>query len=239
MTFRSFLQQFICGLALLSLCHSANAALFEDGDARRQILILTDQMKAAQKAILELSTTNDRLTQENAQMRGQLEDLKRESDEQSTNLKSYYQELNNRLKNLEPQDLEVEGVRGTSQPGEKQAYDEALKEFQEGSLSKADKLLSGFVSKYPSSPYWPLAQFWLANTKYASKDYKGGISTVNALIKRYPDHPRVPSAMLTLGNCQLESGQKSDAKKTFESIVKKYPSTDAAQTAQKFVSSIR
>jgi tol-pal system protein YbgF len=210
---------------------TSHAALFEDGDARKQINVLTESLKTNQKAVLELSISNDKLTRENQELRGQIEELKKSHEELTESLKSYYTELNSRLQKFEPQNVEVEGVQGTAQPGEKDAYDLALKDFQNGDLSKANKSLSEFISKYPSSPYWPLAKYWLANTQYAQKDYKAGISTAQSLIKRYPEHKRVPEALYTIANCQIESGQKSDARKTLESITKNYPNTKAAENA--------
>jgi len=220
----------IC-LIVGSCIGTSQAALFEDGDARKQINVLTESLKTNQKAVLELSISNDKLNRENQELRGQIEELKKSHEELTESLKSYYTELDSRLQKFEPQDIEIEGVKGSSQPGEKDAYDLALKDFQNGDLSKANKSLSEFISKYPSSPYWPLAKYWLANTQYAQKDYKAGISTAQSLIKRYPEHKRVPDTLFTIANCQIESGQKSDARKTLESITKNYPNTKAAENA--------
>jgi tol-pal system protein YbgF len=207
------------------------AALFEDGDARKQINVLTESLKNNQKAVLELSISNDKLNRENQELRGQIEELKKNQEEFNESLKSYYAELDARLQKLEPQNEEVEGVEGMVQPGEKDAYDLALKDFQNGDLIKANKSLSEFVNKYPISPYIPLAKYWLANTQYAQKDYKAGISTAQSLIKQYPSHKRVPDTLYTIANCQIESGQKSEARKTLESITKNYPNTKAAENA--------
>ena len=220
----------IC-LIVGSCIGTSQAALFEDGDARKQINVLTESLKTNQKAVLELSISNDKLNRENQELRGQIEELKKSHEELTESLKSYYTELDSRLQKFEPQDIEIEGVKGSSQPGEKDAYDLALKDFQNGDLSNANKSLSEFISKYPSSPYWPLAKYWLANTQYAQKDYKAGISTAQSLIKRYPEHKRVPEALYTIANCQIESAQKSDARKTLESITKNYPNTKAAENA--------
>ena len=210
---------------------TSQAALFEDGDARKQINVLTDSLKTNQKAVLELSISNDKLSRENQALRGQIEELKKNHEELNESLKSYYAELDSRLQKLEPQNEEVEGVEGMVQPGEKDAYDSARKDFQNGDLTKANKSLSEFINRYPSSPYLPLAKYWLANTQYAQKDYKPGIATAQSLIKEYPTHKRVPETLYTIANCQLESNQKSEARKTFESITKNYPNTKAAENA--------
>ena len=222
-----------------TLMGSSQAALFEDGDARKQINIVSEALKANQKAVLDLSVSNDKLVRENQDLRGQIEELKKDKEELSESLKSYYTELNSRLQKLEPQDIEVEGVKGTSQPGEKEAYDEALKLFQSGDLTNANKTLTEFINKYPSSPYWPLAKYWLANTQYAQKDYKPAIATAQSLIKRYPEHPRVAPALYTIASCQVELGQKSEARKTLDSIIKNYPNTKAAENAAASLSKLK
>jgi tol-pal system protein YbgF len=88
------------------------------------------------------------------------------------------------------------------------------------------------LRKYPTSPYLPLALFWLGNTKYALKDYSGAITQLQAFVKRFPKHPRVPAALLTIANCQLESGNKTAARKTFNEIINDYPDSEATKQAQ-------
>ena len=217
----------------------AKAALFEDGEARIQINNLNEKIKSAQKSLLELNSQNESLQSENSALRGRIEQLEKNAEEATANLRATYQEINERLKNLEPQELEVEGVKGSVQPGEKEAYDSALKLFQAGNLTKAENELSAFSKKYPSSPFWPLSQYWLANTKYANKDYSGAISIAQSLIKRYPDHPRVPESLITIASCQIESQQKPAAKKTLESVLSKYADSKSAKTAKEMLASLK
>ena len=141
--------------------------------------------------------------------------------------------------NFEPRTVTIEGVSGTVQPGEKKAYDDALKAFQAGNLKKAEDGFAAFTAKYPKSPYLPLALYWSGNSKYANKDYAAAISQLQSLIKKFPDHPRVPAAMVTLGNAQLESGNKTAAKKIFNEIVAKYPDTEAAKDAQQLLAATK
>jgi len=220
-------------------------AIFQDDDARKQInvltksladlnkniTIITDENKTNQRAILVLSNANESLKSENAALKGKVEELEKTIEELQGGLKSYFKELNDRLKQIEPEMVDIEGIKGPITPIEKQTYELALKEFQDGSASKAENLLNEFINKYPNSPYSPLANYWLANSKYANKDYKASITIAENLIKRYPDHPRTPETLITIANCQIETGKKADARKTLESIVKKYPTSKSASTA--------
>jgi tol-pal system protein YbgF len=219
-------------LAVFFILPSPASAILSDDEARKAILDLRKTLASTQ---LELQGQIERLKLENAQLRGQIETLQRQSEELIASQKTNYKDLDARLSKFEPQTLEIEGVTGTIQPGEKAAYDEALAAFQAGQLKKADAGFTGFVRKYNASPYLPLALYWLGNTKYALKEYPGAITQLQALIKTYPKHPRIPAAMLTLGNCQLESGNKTAARKTYGDLIAAYPDTEVAVEARQML----
>ena len=219
---------------------SSNAwAIFSDDEARKAILEMRKSVQASQGAILDLQNQIEKLRTENAQLRGQIESLQKQTDDLTKNQKTYYQDLDNRLTRFEPQTIEVEGVTGVVQAGERSAYEEALNAFQNNQVKKADSDLTAFIRKYPSSPYLPLALFWSGNTKYALKDYNGSINQLQTLISRFPGHQRVPAAMLTLGNANLESGKKAVAKKVLSDLISKYPDSEAAKEAKPIVTNIK
>jgi len=233
----SFLQNSTAALAAvvfvgLSFISPSSLAFMEDGEARRAILDLREQLSASQKAQVELQGRLEELHQETAKLRGRSEVLENQVEELTAQQKTFYQDLNERMKKFEPQVLEIEGVQGKVKPGEKEAYDSDLNAFQDGNLKKADTGFQSFVKKYPNSPYWPLAQFWLGNSEYAQKDYKSAITTLQSMVKRYPLHGRVPDALLTLANSQIEAGQKPAGKKTLENLIAKHPDTEAAELAK-------
>jgi tol-pal system protein YbgF len=226
-------RAFCLSAAMICLGASNNAwALFSDDEARKAILELRKTLATTQ---LELQGQIDKLKAESAELRGKIEELEKQGEDISSSQKTYYQDLDTRLGNFEPRTTTIEGVSGTVQPGEKKAYDDALKAFQAGNLKKADEGFSAFSNRYPKSPYLPLALYWGGNSKYANKDYSGAINQLQSLIKKYPNHPRIPAAMVTLGNSQLESGNKAAAKKTFNDIIAKYPDTEAAKDAQQLL----
>ena len=231
---------FVLFLSVAASLLSQNTwAILSDDEARRAILELRKSVSASQAAILDLQNQLDKQKSENAQLRGQIESLQKQSDDLSNNQKSFYQDLDARLARLEPQTVEVEGVTGIVQAGEKSSYDEALKSFQAGQIKNADSEFTSFIRKYPSSPYLPLALYWSGNTKYALKDYKAAITQLQGLISRYPGHQRVPAAILTMANANLESGKKAVAKKLFTDLIAKYPDSDAANEAKPILAGIK
>lgn len=222
-----------------SLLSQNTWAILSDDEARRAILELRKSVSASQAAILDLQNQLDKHKSENAQLRGQIESLQKQSDDLSNNQKSFYQDLDARISRLEPQTVEVEGVTGIVQAGEKSSYDEALKSFQAGQIKNADSEFTTFIRKYPSSPYLPLALYWSGNTKYALKDYKAAITQLQSLISLYPGHQRVPAATLTMANANLESGKKAVAKKLLTDLIAKYPDSDAAKEAKPILAGIK
>ncbi|RQQ61917.1 tol-pal system protein YbgF [Burkholderia stagnalis] len=217
----------------------AHAGMFDDNEARRAVLDLrsksdnlANQLSAAQRTILDQTARLDQLNQQVATLRGENEDLTNRLTTLERQQKEYYTDLDTRLKKFEPQQKTVDGVEGTVQPGETDAFNTAQQQFRDGNFKAAAASFRSFIAKYPQSPYQPTAQYWLGNAQYALRDYKGSTATWQGIVGKYPQHPRAADAMLAIGTNQLEQGQKAAAKKTFEQVVSQYSGSSAAQTAQ-------
>ncbi|TKC91113.1 tol-pal system protein YbgF [Trinickia terrae] len=234
----------VAGSALVAA--PAHAGLFDDDQARQAILdlrsktdSLASQLSAAQRSILDQQNRLDQLNQQVATLRGQNEDLTNQVATLQKQQKDYYTDLDTRLKKFEPQQQTVDGVQGTVQPGETEAFNAASQQFRSGDFKSAAASFRDFIQKYPQSPYQPTAQYWLGNALYALRDYKGSTATWQSVVKNYPQHPRAPEALLAIANNQLEQGQKAAARKTLQQIVDQYGSSDVAQTAQSKLSQIK
>lgn len=234
----------VASVAFMSM--PAHAGLFDDDQARQAILDLraksdnlAGQLSAAQRTILDQSNRLDQLNQQVATLRGQNEDLANQLATVQKQQKDYYTDLDTRLKKFEPQQQTVDGVQGTVQPGETDAFNAASQQFRSGDFKNAAASFRGFIAKFPDSPYQPTAQYWLGNALYALKDYKGSTATWQNVVKSYPQHPRAPEALLAIANNQIEQGQKAAAKRTLEQIVSQYGSSDVAQTAQSKLSQLK
>ncbi|MBN3787762.1 tol-pal system protein YbgF [Burkholderia sp. Ac-20353] len=217
----------------------AHAGMFDDNEARRAVLdlrskndSLTNQLQAAQRTILDQSGRLDQLNQQVATLRGENEDLTNRLTTLERQQKEYYTDLDTRLKKFEPQQKTVDGVEGTVQPGETDAFNTAQQQFRDGNFKAAAASFRSFIAKYPESPYQPTAQYWLGNAQYALRDYRGSTATWQGIVSKFPQHPRAADALLAIGTNQLEQGQKAVAKKTFEQVVSQYGGSSAAQTAQ-------
>ena len=99
-------------LICLSVSNSA-WALFSDDDARKAILDLRKTLATTQ---LELQGQIEKLKADNAELRGKIENLEKQGEDSNSSQKTYYQDLDNRLRNLEPRTITIEGISGTVQP---------------------------------------------------------------------------------------------------------------------------
>ncbi|SAL11668.1 tol-pal system protein YbgF [Caballeronia humi] len=224
----------------------AHAGVFDDNEARKAVLdlrtktdSLSSQLSAAQRTILDQSNRIDQLNQQVATLRGQNEDMSNQLATVQKQQKDYYTDLDARMKKFEPQQQTVDGMQGTVQPGETEAFNAASTQFRNGDFKNAAASFKTFVSKFPQSPYQPTAQYWLGNALYAERDYKGSTAIWQNLVKAYPTHPRAPEALLAIANNQIEQGQKAAAKKTLEQIISQYSGTETAQTAQSRMSQVK
>jgi tol-pal system protein YbgF len=243
---------------------SAQAALFEDDEARRAILelrqrveqqrqaaqtaqqVLADDLKRAtdenaslRRSLLELQNQIELLRGEVARLRGGDEQLARDLADVQRRQKDIAQGVEERLRKFEPVQVTVDGREFSADPAEQREFEGALAAFRKGDFLAAQTAFSDFLRKYPSSGYRPSALFWVGNAQYANRDYKGAIANFRALLQQAPDHPRAPEAVLSIANCQIELKENANAKRTLDELVKAYPQSEAAVAARERLSRLR
>lgn len=213
---------------------TANAALFEDTDARRAILDLRErverqgeEIKNFQRSLLEQQNQFEALRAETARLRGEKEELTQALRRQQ----ELSQGVDDRLKKFEPTTVKVDGVEFVADPAETKAYEDALSVFRNGDFAAATTAFNDFVKRNPKSGYVLPSLFWLGNAQYANRAYANAIANFNTLLSKAPNHMRAAESMLSVANCQLELKDMKAARKTLADVVKNYPHTEAAAAA--------
>lgn len=238
----------------------AQAAIFEDGEARRAILELrqrvdviqqsgqrsADEMRRAsedgtqlRRSLLDLQTQIETLRVEMAKLRGQNEQLMQEVSELQRHQKDMARGVDERLRQFEPVKVSVDGLAFQADPDEQRSFDAALTRFREGKFPEAETAFSAFVRQYPRSGYLPSARFWLGNAQYANRDYKEAIGQFKSLLATAPSHVRAPEAALSIANCQIELKETRGARKTLEDLLRVYPQSEAAAAAKERLSRLK
>ncbi len=247
----------LAALAAALAAPAANAALFEDDEARKAILDLrkrvdqnSEQLKARQaeqseqidqmrRALLDLSNQIEGLRTEIAKLRGSNEQLARDLAETQQQQKDLQQSTTERLGKFEPQMVTVDGKEFMASPDERRAYDEAMTIFRKGDFAGATSAFIAFQKRFPKSGYTESVLFWLGNAQYGKRDYAQAIGTFRALVAAVPDSPRAPEALLSLANCQLELKDAKGARKTLDDLLKTYPKSEAAQAGRERISTLK
>jgi tol-pal system protein YbgF len=236
--------------ALAGAALGANAALFEDDEARRAILDLRQRVEA------QRVQTEQRLTDENAQLRRSLLDLQTQieavrgdlarmtgQNEQLTRTLSELQQrqtdVDERLRKNEPSKITVDGREFTADPREKADFDAALGVFRSGQFAQAQTAFAEFVKRYPQSGYNASALFWLGNAQYATRNYNEAIANFRSMLSLAPDHAKAPEAVLSIANCQIELKDTRAARRTLEDLTKAYPQSEAAQAGRERLSRLK
>lgn len=233
-------------LLLAAFAAPAMAGVFDDEEARRQVTDLKVRTEARfdqqARANLELAGENQRLREEMAQLRGQIETLQYRLDVSDKRVQDFYLDLDSRLRKLEtPPEGVAAAVNGaaTQKTGDTAAitreYDTALDMFKVARYKESAVAFTAFLEKYPDSALAPNAQYWLGNAWYAQRNCTKAIEIQSQLTTRFPASDKAPDAWLAIATCQQELGNSKGANRSLETLIEKYPSAPAADKARERV----
>lgn len=236
-------------LLLLALCVAipAQAGLFSDDEARKQIQQLEERVLKLEEYALKLEGDTDRqskslmdlqgqielLNREIRNLRGQNEELARGLQDAEKREKDFYVDLDTRLRHFESKEEEAAANAELFDPAlENRAIEAAYSLFRSGKFADAVASFLEFVNKYPESVHVPNASYWLGNAQFALSDYAGALDTYQGLLKAYPGIPKVPDVLFGIAQCQRELNQGAAAQKTLKQLLAKYPDSEAAAKAK-------
>jgi tol-pal system protein YbgF len=249
---RSTGGRLVAGLVVWVALSAPAHALFGDDEARKAILELRarvaemenrlrdkdaelakriEQLEAASRAQLEFANTVDAQRREVATLRGQVETLTNEVTTLQKRNRDLYADLDGRLKAFEPLATTVDGKPATVDRAEQAAYDAALGQFRSGDFRASAGSLQAFLAKWPKSAHAASANYWLGNSLYGMKDYKGAIAAQQVVVERFPESPRAPDALLNIAASQVELKDTARARTALTKILSDYPGTEAAKVA--------
>ena len=115
---------------------------------------------------------------------------------------------------------------------EQRAYDQGLEHFRAGRFAEAVTAFQLFTRNFPRSTLVPSAHYWIGNSLYATRDFRGAIATQRQLIAQYPDSAKASDALLNIASAQSELGDIQAARTTLQEVASKYPATEAAAKAK-------
>ena len=258
------LQSLALAAGLMVSASIAQAGMFDDEEARKAILDLRSRMQASDEAgraklaelgqanaalleqvgqlrrsLLDLNTQLEAQRADSAKLRGGQEQLARDLADVQRTVKDVAKGLDDRVRQLEPQKVSLDGKDFLAEPEEKRSHEQAMAALRGGDFDKAAVALSGFVARYPASGYSDAARFWLGNSLYGQKNYKEAIGVFRGLVTGSPGHARAPEALLAVANCQIEMKDIKTARKTLEELLKAYPASEAAAAGKERLGTLK
>ncbi len=166
---------------LMAAALPAQAGLFDDSEARNQIINMRndynarfDKLEASARSQIELANQIEQLKAEIAKLRGQIEVLTYESDATQKRQKDFYVDLDNRLRRIEappvaasdaaPADGSARPANAPADPAtEAREYEAALNQFKAAKYRDAIGGFDAFIKAHPASSFLPSTNFWAGN----------------------------------------------------------------------------
>ncbi len=203
----------------------------------------------------------EKIQQEVQQLQGQLEVQNHEMTQLKEQVRSFYQDLDQRLAKVQPglssipgkKVLKVENSQkstaddsqnnldyavkssddmvASSKTKELQTYEVAFNQLNKKNYEKAIKGFQGFVKEYPSSIYSVNAYYWMGEIFYLKGKPEQANKEFQTIIANYPDSPKVADAMLKVALIAMDAGNYTKAKQNFAKVQKQFPGTTAAKIA--------
>ncbi len=193
----------------------------ESAQLRRSLLELQNQIETLRAEVARLTGVNE-------QTNRTLSDLQVQQKDLALGQQNLARGVDERVRQLEPVRVTVDGRDIMVEPAERRAFDAALASFRSGDFVAAQSGFLALTARYPKTGYMPSALFWLGNAQYATRDYKEAITNFRILLQAAPDHMRAPEAMLSIANCQIELKDVRGARKSLEDLGTAYPQSEAA-----------
>ena len=181
------------------------------------------------------------------QMQGIAETLEHDAGSTADRQRQLYSDLDSRIQDLEAT-LSARGAAsvlegGTLPPGQlpvpggsdRDNYQAAFELLKVERYEMAATAFKQFLVTFPDSELADNAQYWLAESYYASDKFEQALTDFEVVINNYPRSRKVPDALLKMGYCNYSLRRWDAARVTLTRVQADYPETTAARLAGQYL----
>ncbi len=220
---------------------TAHAGLFDDDEARAQVVQLRTQLSELSKQAeilsrnqLDFANQMESIKAEMAKMRGQIEVLTYDLEAAQKRQKDFYVDLDNRLRKLETApEVTAEAVAPKVDPAkETQDYETAVSALKASKFKPAAEGFVAFIKTYPQSSLLGSAHYWGGYANAQLKDHLTAAEMFGKFAAGWPDDDRVPSALESRAYALEATKNVKGARDVLEQLATKYPASDAGKRAK-------
>jgi len=245
---------------LLCIVAAASSPVLQ-ADSATQTRLDSIERKLDSRGLMEMSNRIEQMQRDIQQLRGDIEMQAHTLEEVQRRSREQYLDIDRRLQQMETGQTGVPPVMSTTDTpvvppvpvtsqkppsipaptptptpmpagaGERADYDRALAILREGRYSEATQAFNDFLAKYPSSEYADNASYWLGETYYVNRDFKGALGAFKGLVDNYPNSSKASDSLLKMGYIYYEQKDWAAARQALEAVVSGYPGTTATRLA--------
>ncbi|MCK0745052.1 tol-pal system protein YbgF [Chromohalobacter nigrandesensis] len=191
------------------------------------------------------------------QLRGQLEELRYQLEQQKKLSQERFLDLEKRVDNMASRasssrvdsgvaesvtgdagtnESQAGGAQeGTSSEQGRDAYQAAFKEVQARQFDDAVQAFEDFIDEYPDSDLLPNAHYWLGELYSAQSQLDAAAESFQTVIDDYPDSNKVADALYKLGLLKARQGHPDESEELLNRVRDDYPDSNAAEMAEDFL----
>ncbi|WP_458525750.1 tol-pal system protein YbgF [Onishia taeanensis] len=183
-------------------------------------------------------------------LRGQIEELRYQLEQQRQLAQERYLDLEERLKaggelatgdeKVDPEAArEVAKAPAGSEPATsndaRDAYQAAFAKVQARDFPAAISAFEAFVGDYPNSGLTANGHYWLGELYSAQTELEQASKAFDHVIQDFPQSSKVPDALYKLGLLRARQGKPDESRALLERVREEYPESSAAGLANDFL----
>ena len=199
------------------------------------------------QSLVQLTQQVDALERRADGLQGSTETLQHDAGTTAERQRQLYADLDSRIQELEASAQVSNSASvldgGTLQQGElpipggsdRDNYQVALELLRDERYDQSAVSFQEFLVSFPDSQLAANAQYWLAESYYASDDFEKALADFARVIENYPQSTKVPDALLKMGYCNYSLQRWDDARTALSRVQTDYPTTTAARLADQYL----
>lgn len=236
----------VAGCSLLAPPPEEDPVLIKLGELERRMQAIERLIE--NQSLVQLTRQVDVLERRTDELHGMAETLDHNATDTAERQRQLYADLDARIQELE---ASVQAVRaaesvlegGRLQKGElpvpggsdRDNYQVALELLREERYDQSAASFKQFLVAFPNSQLASNAQYWLAESYYASNEFEKALADFTGVIERFPKSSKVPDALLKMGYCNYSLKRWDDARAALTRVQAEYPTTTAARLADQYL----
>jgi len=242
--------------AAVSVLMLGGCTLFQPAPAEDPVLVKLDQLEQRLESIerivnneslVQLSQQVGTLERRADQLQGDAESLRHDAEETADRQRLLYADIDARIQSLESS-LQARAAGNVLDGGtlplgqlpipegtDRDNYQVALELLREERYDMAATAFHQFLVAFPNSELADNAQYWLAESYYASNMFEQALHDFEVVINDHPRSRKVPDALLKMGYCNYSLKRWAAARVTLTRVQADYPETTAARLAGQYL----